>query len=208
MKPRILFLATVIIASWFLACGFIFGAEPPTFVASTDGKTICLTPQVAAGTGVMLRITATGPNKFAAILVTANGSQPTILDFAGAVTFGISPPQPPGPIPPVPPPPVPTPIVKPAWIGVIHESRDATPATANVRDAKAWKDAATAAGIQWIVMDKDEAVKKFPGATKRAVAFGLPAVVSVEASGICTVDKLPATIDAMTTLVRAKGGAK
>ncbi len=109
---------------------------------------------------------------------------------------------------PPPPPPPPPPPVKPVAVYFIHESGDLNSKEAAVRDGLAWKKTAEAAGIRWLCFDKDSGVKKFPDATKRATAAGLPAVVFIDAKGVPDVVKAPATAVEMESLVKQKGGAK
>jgi hypothetical protein len=91
---------------------------------------------------------------------------------------------------------------------LIYESADLTPATARVRDGLAWKKTADSLGIKWLCFDQDQGVKKFPQATARAKAAGLPAVVFLDAQGVPDVVKIPSTAEAMETLVKTKGGAR
>jgi hypothetical protein len=120
-----------------------------------------------------------------------------------------------GPIPPVPTPPVPpvppvppTPIVKARAVYLIHESGDDGQPFAAIRNARAWKTECDKLGLQWLLFDKDSGAKKFPSATKRALDKGLPAVVILDKDGAATVEKCPATPEAMLALVKRAGGAK
>jgi len=196
-----LVLVVLIIAAWFAAIGLIFGAEPPAITATTNGPQLILSPILPAGSGAIWRVNpGAKPGTWTLLLITASNGQPAAFDGSLVLTFGENPnPQPQ---------PQPQPIVKPAWIAVIHESKDSTPAVAIVRDAKAWKDAATALGIKWFTFDRDIAATQFPEATKVAIKFGLPCVVSVAPGEVARCEKLPATIDAMVALVNAKGGAR
>jgi hypothetical protein len=115
-----------------------------------------------------------------------------------------TPPKPPDP--PVPPkPPDPPPVLKAAFVYLIHESADATPALAAIRNAAAWKTEAEKLGMKWLIFDKDSGAKKFPSATNRATDVGLPAVVLIDKAGGAIAEKLPATPDAMLSLVRRAG---
>lgn len=112
-------------------------------------------------------------------------------------------PQPnPKPDPKPQPDPTPNPA-KLAYVYLIHESKDADPKSAAIRNDKAWKDACGAWGVQWIVLDKDVAATKFPVATRLAVSKGLPAVVLMDAQGLPEVIK-PET--AAELLARIKKG--
>jgi hypothetical protein len=115
----------LVVAAVLASMGMVFGADPaPTFTATTDGKVIVLTPALPAGTGYSIRVT---PGAFQGLLVTANGSVPTIWDWAGVITFGGAPPVP--PVPPIPPaPPVPpTPLLSIGGIVIIDETGTLTP---------------------------------------------------------------------------------
>jgi hypothetical protein len=89
-----------------------------------------------------------------------------------------------------------------AFLYIIHESADNTPAQAKVMAAKPWKDEAAKLGIRCVIVDKDESVKQLPGATQRAMAVGLPAIVAVDKSGMAVAEKLPETADAMLATVK------
>jgi len=199
-----LILLTATIAAVFASCGLVFGAEPPTITATANGPVLVLTPTLPAGSGAVWRVTQTKAGTWQIILVTAANGQPAIFDGVLNLTFGSSP-TPPIPDPPVPDPPTPN---KPIAVYLIYESKDLTPATAAVRDATPWKAAADKAGIRWLCFDIDEGAKKFPSATARAKAVGLPAVVFLDAKGVPDVAKAPATAAAMEALVKAKGGVK
>lgn len=113
----------------------------------------------------------------------------------------------PGPQPQPQPNPQPSPN-RIAYAYLILETGDLTPQVASVKDAKAWRDAATSHGIKFMVFDKDQGAKAFPNATDKAIKAGLPAIVLLDSSGVATVEKLPATADAMTALINRYGGAK
>jgi hypothetical protein len=115
------------------------------------------------------------------------------------------------PVPPPPPPPPPPPIDKAVAMYVIVETgppNPPTPAMVRVRDAKAWRDAADAAKIRWSSADPDAAEEQWPNIVARARAAGLPAVVFLDANGVVSIEPLPATVEAMVALVKAKGGVQ
>ena len=111
----------------------------------------------------------------------------------------------PNPTPNPQPNPTPTPS-KVAYIYLIHESADSSSPQAKVRSAKAWKDEADRLGIKWIPFDKDEGMKKFPVATKKAIARGLPAIVALDKDGASTVEPQPDTPEAMLAAVKRLAG--
>lgn len=111
----------------------------------------------------------------------------------------------PDPVPPNPPVPPPLPI-KIAALYVIYETKDATPAVADMKDDKAWKDTLDAAKIPWRVMDDEAADKVFPNATKLARDKGLPAIVLISPSRDSTVIPLPKDKTAMRVLVNQYAG--
>lgn len=207
MKALRLGFIVAAIAAWFLLCGLVFGADPPVVQATANGPVLVLTPTLPAGSGAVWRVTSTKAGTWQIILVTASNGQPAIFDGSLTLTFGSlpTPPVPPTPDPPVPPTPTPD---KPVALYLIYESKDLTPATTAVRDALPWKAAADKAGIRWLCFDQDEGAKKFPEATKRAQAVGLPAVVFLDAKGVPDVAKAPATAAAMEALVALKVAAK
>jgi hypothetical protein len=106
---------------------------------------------------------------------------------------------------PTPVPPVPTPK-KAALMYLILETGDLTPQVAAVKDAKAWRDAADAAGIRWTVADDEAGSKVWPNVVAKARAAKLPCVVFVDPGGIPTTEPLPATVEAMVSLVKKYGG--
>ncbi|MBN2024958.1 MAG: hypothetical protein JW809_19430 [Pirellulales bacterium] len=120
-------------------------------------------------------------------------------------TFDLVPRGDPNPVPPPPPPP---PIDKAVAMYVIVETETVTPEEAQVRDAKAWRDAADAAKIRWAVADPDAASKTWPNVVAQAKTKGLPAIVFVDANGLASVEPLPATTEALVALVKAKGGVQ
>ena len=172
-------------------------AAPPAFTVSVsaDGKTLVLTPVPP----LKFRVMSTGPNAASGVAPVIVNGVADFIDWKLSVVFGE------GPLPPPPPPPPP---VKPVAVYYIHESGDLAPKEASVRDGLAWKKAADSLGIRWLCFDKDSGAKKFPDATKRATAAGLPAVVFIDAQGMPDVTKAPTTAAEMETLVKQKAGAK
>jgi hypothetical protein len=102
-------------------------------------------------------------------------------------------------------PPVPNPK-KASLLYLILETGDLTPQVASVKDAKAWRDAADAAGIRWTVADDEAGSKVWPNVVAKARAAKLPCVVFVDPGGVPTTGPLPATVDAMIALVKKYGG--
>lgn len=210
------------VAAWLLLCGLVFGGGPslieaPPQVApyklidakiSGDWESAIWSvepeasvDQRVSGDGKMLTFVAP-PGCYTVRCVAVNFTDKKLSQAKTVVVIGE------GVTPPVPPvPPVPTPD-KPVALYLIYESKDLTPATTAVRDALPWKAAADKAGIRWLCFDQDEGAKKFPEATKRAKAVGLPAVVLLDAKGVPDVAKAPATPAAMEALVASKVAAK
>jgi hypothetical protein len=176
-----------------------------------DGKHVVrIVPDVTTPYSIA-RIQVTATTYQLIVAVPGASGQPPVLHSISLVIGGTLPgPNPtptptPTPTPPVPPTP-PTPKV--AFIYLIYESGDSTSPQAKVRDAKVWKDAADGLGMKWLVVDKDQALKQFPVATKKAIETGLPALVALDKAGVAVAEKQPDTIEALTAAVKRLGGAK
>lgn len=144
-----------------------------------------------ATTGKALIQASTDPEKpLVVFYATADGK---IGVMAYWIRRGDSPSPTPNPQPEPKPDPKPTP--KLAFLYLIHESKDSTPTQALVRDDKSWRDACEARGIRWLVMDVDEAVKKFPIAAAKAKATGLPCIVWLDSQGVAESATQPKTAD-------------
>jgi hypothetical protein len=214
-RTRLLVTAGALLAMW--ACGMEAAAQvvaPAMKVEAVleNGKHVVrVVPDLSTPYSIArVQVTATTYQLIVAV-PGANG-QPPVLHSIPLVIGGALPGPTPNPTPtptPVPtptPPPPPTPKV--AFIYLIHESGDSTSVQAKTRDAKAWKDAADGLGIKWLVIDKDQALAKFPVATKTAIATGLPALVALDKAGVAVAEKQPETIEALTAAVKRLGGAK
>jgi hypothetical protein len=94
------------------------------------------------------------------------------------------------------------------YVYLIHESADATPATAAVRLDATWKAEAEKLGMKWLVMDDEASEKAFPQATAQARSKGLPAIVFLDTKGKPSVVSMPKTPAEMLALIRQRGGAK
>ena len=105
------------------------------------------------------------------------------------------------------PPPPPPPPIDVARLYLIHESGDATPATAAVCNDKAWKDRADALALRWLIADDDSAQKLLPDVVTAARDCGLPAVVLTDSDGgVITAVPMPADTAGMLSLVEEHGG--
>ena len=91
---------------------------------------------------------------------------------------------------------------------VIHESQDDTPEQARVIDDQGWRTIADDNGTKWLVVDKDEAAKRWPTTTKIAVKAGLPQVVWLDAKGKAKAENLPLLPRGMRETVKKHGGSK
>lgn len=105
-------------------------------------------------------------------------------------------------------PPLPPPMnVSRLWI--IRKTGRMTPAVGAIANNKAWKDAAKASGVDYLVTDDNELAKSEPAITKRARNSGLPCVLFLDdAKNILIAKDLPATPQAMLNLVKKYGGRK
>lgn len=95
---------------------------------------------------------------------------------------------------------------KPTQIAWVEETSTSTPATADVRDSKAWRDAAKECGMKSQLLDVTQIRKAYPAFTAKAEAFGLPCVAILYPSGAAAFQKPPTTAAAMADLVRKAGG--
>lgn len=194
-----------------LLCVPCMAADPP--VLKDGGK--CYLP-MADGGWLKVRVMRSGSGW---LLLYPQGDDVGVMTLAaeGVVVDPVPPPdQDPKPTPeptpkptpePTPKPtPVPSPVTNVATVFFVHESKDSTPATAAVRDAKEWKDALTAGGIRWQTFDDDVGDKSFPNVVAQARTKGLPAVVIVDKSGKPVVEPAPKTPAEMTALAKKYGG--
>lgn len=97
---------------------------------------------------------------------------------------------------------------RPVQIAWVEESADNTPATADVRDSKAWRDAADSAGIKWNVLDVSQIRERYPKFTADAEAAGLPCVAVLYPSGKRSFTKAPPSGAEFAAFIRGKAGAK
>jgi hypothetical protein len=211
---RVLLAAGVLLTAW--VCGTDAAAQvaaPALKVEAVvqDGKHVVkIVPDVTTPYSIArVQVTATTYQLIVAV-PGANG-QPPVLHAISLAIGGAAPNPAPNPTPtPTPTPPVPPtpPTPKVAFIYLIHETGDSTSPQAKVRDSKTWKDAADSAGLKWLVIDKDQAMKQFPVATKKAIETGLPALVALDKAGVAVAEKQPDTIEALTAAVKRLGGAK
>jgi hypothetical protein len=203
-------LAPAVFFVWFGLVAHLLGAEPAgASVSQGDGIATGVyfrLPMLVAGKPVNGKAIVGTDKILTVFYVSAGEVEGPIFYLLTRQDIG---PIPPVPVPPVPPvPPTPTPIVKARAVYLIHESGDDGQPFAAIRNARAWKTECDKLGLQWLLFDKDSGAKKFPSATKRALDKGLPAVVILDKDGAATVEKCPATPEAMLALVRKAGGVK
>jgi hypothetical protein len=179
--------------------------------AVQDGKHVVrIAPDVTTPYS-LARVQVTATTYQLIVAVPGANGQPPVLHAISLAIGGAAPAPNPTPIPtpdPKPTPPTPPPTPKVSFLYLIHETGDSTSPQAKVRDAKAWKDVADGAGLKWLVIDKDQALKQFPVATKKAIETGLPALVALDKAGVAVAEKQPDTIEALTAAVKRLGGAK
>jgi hypothetical protein len=94
----------------------------------------------------------------------------------------------------------------PVQVAWIEESGDSTPATADVRDSKAWRDACDECSIKPNVFDVSQIRSKHPKFTASAEAAGLPCVAFLYPSGRTSFQKPPASGSELAALIRKAGG--
>jgi len=208
---RVLVFAGVLLTAWAFGMEAVAQVAPALKVetAVQDGKHVVkITPDVTTPYSIA-RVQVTATTYQLIVAVPGAAGQPPVLHAISLSIGGAAPTPNPPPTPdpkPTPPPPPPTPKV--SFLYLIHETGDSTSPQAKVRDAKAWKDAADSAGLKWLVIDKDQALKQFPVATKKAIETGLPALVALDKAGVAVAEKQPDTIEALTAAVKRLGGAK
>lgn len=134
----------------------------------------------------------------ALIQATADADKPLVIFYVGGdgtlqtLSYTLRRADSPNPQPQPQPDPTPKPN-KVSFLYLIHESKDSTPAQAIVRDDPSWRSAAEARGIRWLVMDADEAAKKFPVAAQKAKTAGLPCLVWLDSMGVAEAATVPKT---------------
>jgi hypothetical protein len=224
---RMLFGLALVAGATALWAGAAYGVTPPA--APIAAAQSAATDGISVGQDFDIPVMVAGRVSHGKALVTVDHPGCNVLrvyyvsdgKVAGPLLYdlvrrGDTTPQPqpqPGPGPsPNPPPqpgpqPGPQPAPKVAMFYLIHETADASPALAAVRNNAAWKSDAEKRGIKWLIFDKDTGTTKFAAATRRAVACGLPAVVVIDQAGGCRVEPCPTSPEAMLTLIRKAGAA-
>lgn len=183
----------------------LLAAERPAITVLSDGQAIAIKPATTLPyTWVCID---KGDGKFAGVLAVVDGGKPVTWIYQIAIDAKPDPGPDPGPDPKPDPKPDPVPV-KVAFIHVVRETGENTPAIGAVIDSKPWRDVADSLKITYRVWDVTSAEKAFPNIVAKAKAVGLPAVVSLDSAGAAVAEKLPATADAMADLVKKKGGVR
>jgi hypothetical protein len=202
-RPINLWCVLLMVAALFAMPAASFAGDPPQASSAIQTPIAYWVPfEVTAPNGTKVKLVLV-PSQYAdrAAVMTSDFQVWHLVK-----TDGVQPGPSPTPTPPTPPvPPTPTPK-KAALLYLILETGDLTPQVAAVKDAKAWRDAADAAGVRWTVADDETGAKVWPNVVKKAREATLPCVVFVDPGGVPTTEPLPATVDAMTALVKKYGG--
>lgn len=183
MRWSTVLLMTGAILLWAILLGVVCGA---------DSKPV---PQIAYYQPIQVTVIPAADGRL--VLVAPGGELWELRAMQGP---GPNPQPQPNPNPQPQPQPNPSPN-KAAYLYVVAESKDLTPATAKVKDAKAWRDACDKAGVRWAVFDPDAVSSALPNVVAQAKKCGLPAVVVLDQQGLPRTEKLPATPEAMVELV-------
>jgi hypothetical protein len=208
MLRKIITLAALLAAS-------VVQADPPRMVVKQIGTEYRIVPDLPTGTKFRLREPVPqGQGFFVTVTwLDSNGEPDAGRVWVAMPLMGSTPSPDPDPAPTPSPAPEPQPDgkTKPkpgkvAYCYLIYETATASPEIAAIKDAKAWKDSLTAAGIKPEVLDIDQADKVYPHCSMRARAKGLPAIVTVGADGSASAVGVPATPEAMLTFAKSIGG--
>lgn len=188
--------------------GPLLGGEPVG--AAGDGIAVgkrFAVPIVVGGKSVNGRAVVNADRTLVILFPSADGL--SVEELVYSLARQDSPPEPQPPQPPQPPGPTPGPVTKPTRMVVVYESRNAPTAVAAVATANSWRAEAKKLGIAATVADPDQLAGPNPGMLSRANKVGLPAVLFMDDAGlVVAAEKLPATADALTALVKKQGGAK
>ena len=200
---RILWLAVLLFAAP------LSSAERPALTVQSDGQAIAIKPATALPyTWVCID---KGAGKFAGVLAEVDGGKPVTWIYQIAVDAkpdpGPDPKPDPGPDPKPDPKPDPTPV-KVAFVYLLHESKDSTPAFNAVMGDQAWKKALEANGVKWVASDVDAAGKSLPNAVDIAKKAGLPALVWLDSAGLAKAEKCPATPAEVMAKLKTIGAIK
>jgi hypothetical protein len=195
---HILWLAVLLFAAPLIA------AERPAITAQSDGQSIAIKPATTLPyTWVCID---KGDGKFAGVLAVVDGGKPVTWIYQLAIDA-------PGPTPTPTPNPAPTPTPTPtpakvAFVYLLHESKDSTPAFNAIVGDEAWKKALEANGVKWATADVDSAGKSLPNAVDIAKKAGLPALVWLDAAGLAKAEKCPQTPAEVMAKLKAIGAVK
>jgi hypothetical protein len=88
----------------------------------------------------------------------------------------------------------------------IYDAEKTTPVQALVRDDPVWRAAADKLKMPWLVLERQEAEREYPRATRHAEAKGLPAIVFLNRRLIPDVEKAPATGLGVIALLETRAG--